>query len=305
MPADRAPREPRARFAHAHGVRLPLLGYGTSRRRGDACRLLVEEALRIGYRLIDTAEVYDNEAAVGRAIAASRVPRGEIVLCTKAHPQRLLAGAPTEALERSLERLRAPFVDLFLMHWPCALADLPRAMERLAAARESGLARAVGLANAPASFLSAARSRLPEIAVDQVERHLLLQQPRLVATLRRSGVILMAYRPTARGAAAAPEPVRTLARTLGQSAHQIALRWHLEQRGVVAIAGASSVEQLRENLASLDFALGAAAMASLATLDEGRRTLSRDYAPDWPEDRVPPQARGVRGRHEPSASPKE
>lgn len=305
MPADLAPSGLRAPAPNARALGVPALGFGTSRLRGDGCRGLVEEALGVGYRLIDTAEVYENEAAVGLAVARSLLPRDEIVLCTKVHPGTLLSGGPTDAVERSLERLRTPRVDLFLMHWPCAQADLPRAMERLAAARNAGLARAVGLANAPTAFLTAALARLPEIAVDQVERHLLLQQPALTAALRHSGVLLMAYRPTARGAAAALETVRALASSLGRSAHQVALRWHLEQPNVVAVAGASTAGQLRENFASLDFTLGPAAMATLATLDEGRRTLRRDYAPDWPEDRAPPKAGCEHGHDDPSASPKE
>src|SRR3984885_7348773 len=162
------------------GISLPRLGLGTYRMQGDACRAAVESALALGYRHIDTAEMYGNEEAVGAAIAASGVKRTELHVTTKVWHSNLAPDPIRSSFAASLDKLRLDQVDLYLIHWPSPAMDLPAALETLMRIREEGGARAIGVCNFPVALLRQAVEEVGvPIACDQVEYHLLLDQSAL------------------------------------------------------------------------------------------------------------------------------
>src|SRR3954466_5986933 len=182
-------------------ISLPRLGLGTFRMQGDACQAAVESALALGYRHIDTAEMYGNEEAVGDAIAASGIPRGEIYLTTKIWNDKTEGTGFRRAAEACLQRLRQPHVDLLLVHWPSARLDLPSVLRAMARLRAEGLARAVGVANFPPGLLRrAVEAGIAPIACLQVEHHVYLSQQRLLDYCRAQGILLTSYTPVAKGA---------------------------------------------------------------------------------------------------------
>lgn len=179
---------------------IPRLGLGTWPMRGAACRAAVEGALSLGYRHLDTAEMYGNEDAIGEALRATAVPREEVFLVTKAWWDKTGGDAIRRACEASLRRLRQPHVDLYLIHWPSPALDLPDALRALARLQADGLARHVGVANFPAGLLRrAVESDIVRLACVQVEHHLLLSQARLIAYATPLGIALTSYTPVAKG----------------------------------------------------------------------------------------------------------
>src|SRR5580765_8785151 len=135
------------------GISLPRLGLGTFRMQGDACRTAVESALELGYRHLDTAEMYGNEEAIGAALAASRVPRGDLHVTTKVWHENLAPDAIRRAFDASLKKLRLDHVDLYLVHWPSRSMKLPAVLETLMKLKEEGRTRAIGVANFPTALM--------------------------------------------------------------------------------------------------------------------------------------------------------
>lgn len=171
------------------GIRLPRLGFGTFRLTGDACRVATESALSLGYRHIDTAEMYGNEDAVGAAIANSGVKRGDLHVTTKVWHDHLAPDAIRHAFDTSLKKLQLDFVDLYLIHWPSKDMDLPRALETLVRLREEGRVRAIGVCNFTLPLLKTAIETVgAPIACNQVEYHTFLDQSVLLKYLGAKGV---------------------------------------------------------------------------------------------------------------------
>lgn len=269
------------------GMRMPKLGLGTWQMSGQDCQVAVERALALGYRHLDTAEMYGNEAAVGAGLAGSRVPREEVHLTTKVWWEHLQPQAMRDALRRSLDRLATPYADLYLIHWPPPdLAGLPAALEILAALREEGLARAVGVSNFPVALLRLAVEEVGvPVACNQVEYHVLLDQSAVLEYARAHGIAVTAYSPLAQGrlgGGLAHEPVlAAIARKHGVTPSQIALAWLLEQPGVAAIPKAARAESQRANLEALHVALDDEDRAAIALLPKGERFVNPSFAPRW------------------------
>src|SRR5215813_5363533 len=159
------------------GIRLPRLGLGTYRMQGDVCRAAVESALALGYRHLDTAEMYANEDAIGAAIAASGVPRGELHVTTKVWNENLAPDAMRRSFDASLKKLRLDYVDLYLVHWPSPRMNLPAVFETLGRLKEQKLVRAVGVCNFNIALLRQAIEEIgAPIACNQIEYHVLLDQ---------------------------------------------------------------------------------------------------------------------------------
>jgi 2,5-diketo-D-gluconate reductase B len=261
---------------------MPRLGVGTWPMRGTECRRAVESAIGLGYRHVDTAEMYGNEDAVGAALAACGVPRGELYLTTKVWNDKPRGTAIRAAAEASLRRLGQAYVDLYLIHWPSPRLDLPDALRALARLREEGLARAVGVANFPPGLLrQAVELDIVPIACLQVEHHVFLGQQRLLEYCRPRGIVLTSYTPVAKGAVARDATILGIARTHGASPAQVALAWLLAMPGVAAIPKAAAPERQRENLQAAKLALDAEDLAALAALPKDRRLVDPDIAPDW------------------------
>ncbi|GLK69394.1 aldo/keto reductase [Hansschlegelia plantiphila] len=273
----------KAPLVAANGASIPALGFGTWQLRGVEARDAVVEAIRVGYRHIDTAQIYENETDVGNGLRLSGIARDEMFLTTKVWTSNYRDGDLQRSVEESLKRLGVVHVDLLLLHWPNPETPLAETMKALNAVRAAGLARDIGVSNFPTRELREAidLSGAP-LVTDQVEYHAFLDQSALKAELDRGGMALTAYSPIARGKAAHDETIRTIAQTYAKSASQVALRWLIQQDGVIAIPRSSKKERIAENFDVFDFTLSDEEMARISALRtrEGRLT-SPSFAPEW------------------------
>jgi 2,5-diketo-D-gluconate reductase B len=266
---------------NAHGMRMPRIGLGTWPMKGAECQAAVESALGLGYRHVDTAEMYGNEDAVGAGIAAAGLPRADVFLTTKIWWDKPKGAAIRQAFDASLARLATPYVDLLLIHWPSPDLDLPDALRALAAIRAEGRAKAIGVSNFPPRLLQRAIAEGVELACLQVECHLLLDQSKLLGITRAAGMALTAYSPLAKGENLDLPAVRQVAAKHGATLAQVALAWLLAQEGVAMVPKAASPTRQKENLGALALRLDAADLAALAGLPKDRRFVNPSFAPDW------------------------
>ncbi len=268
-------------YVEPHGVRIPALGLGTFGLNGEVAERIVGHALDIGYRHVDTAQMYGNEAEVGAGIGRSSVPRSEIWLTTKIWPDHFRAAALLRAAEESVRRLGTE-PDVLLLHWPNPDVPLAETVDALNEAKSRGLARHIGISNFTTALIreAAAHSAAP-LLVDQVEYHPYLDQDAVLAELRRQNMALIAYSPIARGAAFRDPVLQRIGEAHGKNPGQVTLRWLLQQ-GVAAIPRSTQEANVAANLAIFDFALSDAEMAEISGLarPDGRR-LSPAHAPDW------------------------
>jgi 2,5-diketo-D-gluconate reductase B len=268
----------------ANGAAVPALGFGTWQLSGDTARRMVEAALAMGYRHVDTAQMYGNEAEVGAALRGSGLPRGELFVTTKVWPDRFRAGDLQRSVEESLGRLGLDQVDLLLLHWPSPTVPLAETMGALNDAAARGWARHVGVSNFTTALLDEA-IRLSErpLATNQVEYHPFLRQEAVLEACRRHGMALTAYCPLARGRVFSDPALARIAQRHGRTPGQVALRWLVQQEGVVAIPRSSSPEHARANFTHFDFALDGQEMAEIAALadPQGRIADIAGLAPAW------------------------
>ena len=268
----------------AHGARVPLIGLGTWNLRGSTCARMVEQALRLGYRHVDTAEMYDNEREVGEGVRASGLARDQVFVTTKIWPSHFAAREFERAVKDSLARLQLAQVDLLLLHWPNPQIPLRETLGALCKVRRTGLTRHIGVSNFTVALIDEA-VRLAEepLVCNQVEVHPFIDQSKVIAACRRQGMATVAYSPVARGGVKSDKLLARIAKAHGKSAAQVSLRF-LVQRGIVVIPRTSRVERLSENLAIFDFVLSEEEMAAIAGLArrDGRIV---DYAysgsPNW------------------------
>ena len=258
---------------------MPALGLGTWELRGDACARAVEHALELGYRHIDTAQGYANEAEVGAGLRRSGVPREEVFLTTKVRPRHFRHDDLLRSTEESLAALGVDDVDLLLLHWPNPEVPLEETLRALHEARERGLARHVGVSNFPPSLLLRALAAGPTLT-DQVEYHPFLAQGKLLALAEAHDVLLTAYSPVARGRVLDDSTLREIGERHGKGPAQVALRWLLQQPRVVAIPKAASPENQAANLDVFDFELDDEEMRRIFGLARGERLVD-DPAMDW------------------------
>jgi 2,5-diketo-D-gluconate reductase B len=250
--------------------------------QGEVCRAAVESALGLGYRHIDTAEMYGNEDAIGAAIAASGVARGDLHVTTKVWNENLAPDAIRRAFETSLKKLRLDQVDLYLVHWPAKSMNLPAMFETLMKLKEEGRTRAIGVANFNIALLKTVVEEIKApIACDQVEYHAMLDQTRLRQYLTAKSIPLVAYCPLAQGRVAADETLMAIGRKHDASAAQVALKWLLDQDGVAAIPKASRAESQKANLDALKVKLDDEDRKKIAALPKNKRCVSPGFAPAW------------------------
>ena len=264
-----------------HGHSVPALGLGTWQLTGDTARESVEHALAIGYRHIDTAQAYDNEAEVGAGIAASAVPRGDVFLTTKVWRDKVAPSRLGPSVDESLDKLGTDYVDLLLLHWPNEDYELEGQLEALVAVREAGKARLVGVSNYPPGMLRDALELVPDLACDQVEHHVLLGQGPLREIVAEHGMVLTAYSPLAQGELLDNDVVREIAQSRGVGPGQIALGWLLGQDRVAAIPKSASEGHRQSNLEAAEITLTADERARLDALPKDHRTIDPGFAPDW------------------------
>lgn len=263
------------------GTSVPALGFGTWELVGDDTFPAVTAALELGYRHIDTAQAYDNEAAVGQAITASGLARDEIFLTTKVWNDDLTPHGIPESTYESLSRLQTDHVDLLLIHWPVNLDQLELNLEALTALVEAGAARHIGVSNFPPELLTRALAVAPLFSL-QVEHHAYLAQPRLLELCDEHDLLFTAYSPLARGDLLADPTVVAIAAERDATPAQVALRWVLDEAPhTAAIPKATARERIEENLGALDVELTGGDREALASLDRARRHVNPPWAPDW------------------------
>lgn len=246
-------------FETAAGVEVPAVGLGTWQMDVRTAFDSVSAALELGYRHVDTAQAYGNEAAVGRAIADSDVDREDVFLTTKVHPSNRSVDDIVASVEASLDRLEMAYVDLILIHWPHPLADLETVMAGLNAVVDRGLARHLGVSNFGKRRLDRARERsAAPVLTDQVLFHPWWPQRDLLAYCQAEDVLLTAYSPLANGGAIGDAVLGEVGDRHGKSDAQVAIRWAIEHDHVVAIPMSTSRAHLADNLDVFDFELTAA-----------------------------------------------
>jgi 2,5-diketo-D-gluconate reductase B len=263
---------------------IPQMGLGTFGRTGEEGVRAILLALELGYRHFDTAQTYDTEAVVGRAVAESGLPRSEVFITTKVSDANLATKDFMPSLRLSLENLRVEQVDLTLIHWPSPRDQVPLAeyMTSLAEAKASGLTRLIGVSNFPIAYLERSVALLGhgEIVNNQVELHPFLQQRKLREYCNREGVSMTAYMPLAKGKVVHEPVIQRIAQRHGATEAQVTLAWLLKL-GIIVIPASGRRENMEGNLRAADLSLSDLEMAEIAELDCGGRMIDPIKAPLW------------------------
>ena len=257
-------------YVTVQGVEVPALGFGTWPMKGETCRTAVRTALEYGYGHVDTAQMYENEAAVGRAIADSDVPREEVFVVTKLRSGNLAHDDVLRTARESLDRLDTGVIDLLLIHSPSRsvpIAESIGAMNRLQA---EGVVEHIGVSNfSVAQLESAMEASETPILTNQVEYHPFTSRSDLLEFCLEHGVMLTAYTPLARGRVTGDETLRAIGDRYGKIPAQVALRWLIQQEMVAAIPKAADPEHIAENVDVFDFELTAEEMERVFDLGGG------------------------------------
>jgi 2,5-diketo-D-gluconate reductase B len=263
---------------------IPQLGLGTFRLKDRAAIDSVAAGLELGYRHIDTAQIYGNEAEVGQALAESGVARGDVFVTTKIWTENLAASRLRASLEESLDKLRTGYVDLTLIHWPSpgGAVSVAESMAALLAVREAGLSRAIGVSNFPIAQLreAIAAAGADNIATNQVELHPFLQNRALDAFMVDAGIHLTAYMPLAYGKVMDDATILRIAREHGATPAQVALAWAMA-KGYAVIPSSTRRANLESNLRARDLILSSRDIAAIDGLDRGERLVNPEFAPRW------------------------
>ena len=254
------------------GASIPQLGFGVFLVPREDTQRTVEQALQVGYRHIDTAQMYDNEAEVGAAIRASGIPREDLYVTTKLNNGHHLPDDARRTFAESLEKLGMDRVDLFLIHWPLPTrydGDFVSTWRTLVELRDGGGTTSVGVSNFEPDHLDRIIEETGVVpAVNQIEVNPYFTNEAARAADARHGIATEAWSPIARGRVAHDETIGAIARRLGRSAAQVTLRWHL-QRGDIIFPKSMHRERMEENFTLFDFALSDEDMAALSALDRG------------------------------------
>jgi 2,5-diketo-D-gluconate reductase B len=268
---------------NAHGAAIPALGFGVFRMSDAEVERVVPAALEAGFRHFDTAQIYRNEAALGRALQAAGARREDLFLTTKVWVDNYSPGRFAASVDESLEKLKVERVDLLLLHWPGDKVAIADQIEMLNAVQAAGKARFIGVSNQNVAQLEAsiAGGKTP-IVTNQIEAHPYLDQRVLAEAARAAGVAITAYYGMADGAAPRDPVLQAIGAKYGKSAAQVALRWLIEQ-GFIALSKTARPERAAENIAIFDFALDGEGMAAIASLarPNGRLVSPPGLAPAW------------------------
>lgn len=255
-----------------NGTKIPQIGFGVFQIPNEKTEAAVSTALEAGYRSIDTAAIYGNEIATGKAIAAAAIPREQLFVTTKLWNSEQGAEKTLPAFESSLEKLKLDYIDLFLIHWPIPAKDLYlqtwEVLENLLATK---MVKAIGVSN----FLPEHLDRILKLgatvpAVNQIELHPALQQKDTVAYNKTHGIVTQAWSPLAQGGMLTHPVIVDVAQQLQRSSAQVILRWHLQQ-GRVVIPKSVTESRIYENLNVFDFSLNSQQLASFAALENDGR----------------------------------
>jgi 2,5-diketo-D-gluconate reductase B len=279
---------PKAFTLSAHGAKMPAIGYGTMElpQRGAE---LVAYAIQSGYRLIDTARKYGTEEKVGEGIRLSGIARGELWVTTKVTELDAREADFLRSAETSLKALQLDYVDLLLVHWPQPKVPFTETLGALAKAKRSGMARHIGVSNFTIAMLDEAVNVCPEpLVTNQVEYHAYLPQDRMLAALKRHGMILTAYCPMARGKLLDDPVLGEIAKAHGKTIGQISLRWLIQQPMVAAVPRPLEEAHIREDLDVFDFSLSEDEMRRISALRSRQVRIANppERAPKWDVETV-------------------
>jgi diketogulonate reductase-like aldo/keto reductase len=260
---------------------MPHLGIGTWQNTDPAqCADSVQTALEMGYRHVDTAQAYDNEAAVGDGIASAAVDRDDIFLATKVWIDSLAAEDVLETTAASLDRLGVDAVDLLYIHWAARTYDPAETLAAFETLRDRGDIRHIGVSNFEPEHLDSAREVLDApIFANQVEMHPLLPQQELREYADRHNINLVAYSPLARGEVFGVETLADIAADHGVSEAQVSLAW-LREKGVTPIPKATGRDHIADNWASLDLELSSDEIEAIDAIERRERFVDPDFGPD-------------------------
>lgn len=261
------------------GTDIPALGLGTWRMEGAACARVVEQAVNMGYRHIDTAEMYGNEEYVGQGIANSAVDRADVFLTTKVWRTNLAHDEVISSARGSLDRLGMDYVDLLLVHWPNENVPLDQTLGAFQELKGEGVTRHIGVSNFTPDRLNKARDITDDILVNQVEMHAFHQQREMVEYCREHELFLTAYSPLARGRVVDHPVLEAIGRNYDKTAAQVALRWLIQQEPVVAIPKAEPERLQRENFETLDFELSDDHMQKIFDIEHRHKFVNPGFAP--------------------------
>ena len=256
-----------------NGVEMPIIGYGVFQVSPDECERCVADALEVGYRMIDTAQIYQNEEGVGRAIKKSGIPREEIFLVSKVWMANYGYLAAKESIDESLRKLQTDYLDLMLLHQP--YCDRYGAWQALEEAYREGKLRAIGVSNFyPDHFIDFAANNEIKPMVNQIETHVFQQQQVSRKYMDELGIAHMAWGPLAEGKNGIfqNETLISIGQKYGKTGPQVALRYLME-RGVIIIPKSSRKERMAENLNIFDFELSAEDMEAILKLDTGQPVI--------------------------------
>jgi 2,5-diketo-D-gluconate reductase B len=269
-------------LVEANGARIPAIGLGTWELRGRACARLVEQALKLGYRHIDTAQVYENEREVGEGLRVSRVKRENLFVTTKVWTTHFAPNDLERSAKESLTKLRLAEVDLLLLHWPNPQVPLQETLGALAHVKKLGMARHIGVSNFTGALIEEAIAACPEpLVCDQVEYHPYLEQTRVREACTKHGMALVAYSPVAKGRIKNDATLARIGKNHGKTGAQVCLRWLLQQN-VSAIPRTSKIEWLAENINIFDFELSDEEMRAIFQLGSAKGRLTDfGFAPKW------------------------
>jgi 2,5-diketo-D-gluconate reductase B len=264
---------------------IPAFGLGTFRLKDDVVITSVKTALELGYRAIDTAQIYDNEAAVGQAIAESDVPRSELFITTKIWIENLSKDALIPSLKESLNKLRTDYVDLTLIHWPSPndAVSVEEFMQALLEAKNSGLTREIGISNFTIPLMEKAIAAVgaENIATNQIELSPYLQNRRVVEWAKQHGIHITSYMTLAYGKALKDEVIAKIAAKHNATPAQVILAWAMGE-GYAVIPSSTKRENLASNLQAQALTLDEADRTAIAALECNDRLVSPEgLAPDW------------------------
>ncbi|NEI74976.1 aldo/keto reductase [Rhizobium lusitanum] len=267
----------------AHGAEIPALGFGVFRMSDDEVERVVPAALEAGFIHFDTAQIYGNEAALGRALQAAGARRQDLFLTTKVWVDNYSPENFAASVDESLDKLKVDRVDLLLLHWPAEKVAIADQIEMLNAVQAAGKTRFIGVSNQNIAQLSESiASSQASIVTNQIEVHPYLDQRAMTDAARAAGVAITAYYGMADGAVPKDPVLQRIGAAYGKSAAQVGLRW-LIQQGFVALSKTAKPERVAENFAVFDFALSDEEMAAIGKLarPNGRLVSPPGLAPTW------------------------
>lgn len=268
------------KFIDLQGSSMPALGLGTFSLKGQDCVQGISDAISAGYRHIDTAVMYDNEAEVGKGIKQSGINRDKLFVTTKIMHTDLKKDDLTDSVHTSLGKLQSDYVDLLLIHWPNSDVPLEESLSAMMKLQEQGKTKLIGVSNFTIQMVEEAKKIAP-VVCNQIEYHPYLDQSKLLDTLRQHNMLLTAYSPIGKGKVLDDDDIIEIGEKYGKSPAQVTLRWHMQQDDVAAIPRSSSSERRKQNLEVFDFELDDEEMRRISAKRANERLITPDWAPAW------------------------